>query len=199
MMTIDPETGSGTLSVVTGDFDRDGRADIVVGHELSQELLLFRGMGDGGFFESWGVVSELNPVQLVAADLDGNGTLDLAAADTGAMFGINQNLSVFLNPGDGGTPGRADYDTRNAPTAVAAADVDGDGIVDLLVTNNGSSDLSVFRGLGGGAFAPALLYATGLAPVGVVTGDWNGDGRLDVAVVDNGVSLLFNRGNLCAR
>ena len=88
------------------------------------------------------------------------------------------------------------------PYGVAIADINGDGVPDIIVTNSGEDDLSVLLnttpvGSMTLSFAPQVKFMTGSFPTGVAVGDFNGDGKPDIAVSDSnyaasGVSVLLN-------
>jgi hypothetical protein len=76
----------------------------------------------------------------------------------------------------------------------AVGDFNGDGIPDLAVANEGSSDITIFLGLGDGTFPTSQDYAVGNNPISIAVGDFNGDGFLDLAVAnsgDNTVTILL--------
>ena len=78
------------------------------------------------------------------------------------------------------------------------ADVDGDGILDLVLTNCASSSVSVFLGNGDGTFRTPVSYATGPDPSSVAVADFNGDGILDLVVVNgwsSSASVLLGKGD----
>jgi len=82
------------------------------------------------------------------------------------------------------------------PLSVAMGDLNGDGALDLAVTNQLSNNVSILRGDGAGSFAPQVTFATGIRPVSVAMGDLNGDGTPDLAVANqssNNVSVLINQ------
>jgi hypothetical protein len=86
-----------------------------------------------------------------------------------------------------------------APGAVTMADLNGDGIPDMVVANSGSNNVVVYPGLGNGQFGPALNgghgFFTGTNPVSVTVADVNRDGRRDLVVANKGsndVSILLN-------
>ena len=85
------------------------------------------------------------------------------------------------------------------PGAVTLADLNNNGILDLIVANSGSNNVLVYPGLGNGTFGPALNgghgFFTGTNPVGITVADVNGDGRLDLIIANKGsndVSILIN-------
>jgi hypothetical protein len=133
-----------------------------------------------------------------------SGLRDLVAYYGGDSNNISSTSSVLTEgilaqPGLGFGPAQT-YPLgggNTMPAAVLAADVNGDGILDLVVLN-GSGSISVFLGMTGGQFpsTPSGVYATGPSPVAAVIGDFNADGMLDVAVASgDGVDILLGNGN----
>ncbi|MBU1626075.1 VCBS repeat-containing protein, partial [bacterium] len=74
------------------------------------------------------------------------------------------------------------YKVGNDPNTVTAADVSGDGYLDLLVSNRSASTLSVLMNNGDGTFASQVLYKTNPSPSPVVTADIDNDGDIDMLV-----------------
>src|SRR5439155_1608676 len=91
----------------------------------------------------------------------------------------------------------------NNPSSVAVADVNGDGIPDVLAANKGdyvagSSTVSVLLGTGKGAFAPQTSLQTGFGPQSLMAADLNSDGQPDLAITnfnDDSVSVLLGNGD----
>jgi Ca2+-binding RTX toxin-like protein len=92
----------------------------------------------------------------------------------------------------------ADTAIGDSPIALTTADLNGDGIPDLIVVKKADSDVSVLIGNGDGTFKINHNYSVGEYPDSVVVGDFTGDGHLDIATADQGVdhvSILLNNGD----
>jgi hypothetical protein len=84
--------------------------------------------------------------------------------------------------------------------ALATADLNSDGNLDLITVNHTSNDVSVLLGNGDGTFQAAVNYPVVTSPIEVVTGDFNDDGKVDIAVLgaspsSTAVSILLGNGN----
>src|SRR4051812_23126263 len=84
------------------------------------------------------------------------------------------------------------------PVSNVTADLDGDGDLDLLLTNYISDNVSVLLNNGAGVFAAAAPVAVTNGPREIVAGDLDGDGDIDFLVANyasNSVSVRLNNGN----
>lgn len=117
---------------------------------------------------------------LAAGDLNGDGKVDLVAANEGSG-----TLTVRFGNGAGAFPTSVQFSTVT-PSAVAVADFNRDGILDIVTTNRNLSALNVRLGMGGGAFRPPVQTMVGPSPAGVATGDFNGDGNIDIVASNAG-------------
>ncbi len=128
-----------------------------------------------------------------AGDLDGDGVVDLV--------GISNNDSravVIFRSADSPQVTRLELTPGSKPNRVAVADLNNDGLLDILISNEGSNDLSVFLNLGNRQFSNGSVRIStgGIHPIDLAMGDLNADGRLDVAVPlagSNVVALFQNR------
>ena len=185
--------GTGPNALVVGDFNGDGRTDLAVANDGTNDVSVLLSNGDGTFQDQVRYAVGTTPVALVARDFNGDGRTDLAVVN----FGTN-DVSVLLSNGDGTFQHQVRYAVGDYPSALVAGDFNGDGRTDLAVANQVSSDVSVLLGNGDGTFQHQVRYAVGSAPFALVAGDFNGDGRTDLAVanqVSNDVSVLQGNGD----
>jgi hypothetical protein len=84
----------------------------------------------------------------------------------------------------------ASFATGRNPQSAANADLNGDGRLDLVVTNFDDNTVSVLLGTPAGTYSSRVDYATGPNPVAVLIADFNSDTKLDVAVVNNNCPTL---------
>lgn len=181
------------------DVNRDGRPDIVMGNNDDDTVAVMLGDGKGGFARvprSPFAVGP-SPYPFGAADLDGDGAIDLAVPSSGTGRGRVTGRQLTLLRGTGGgefAPAAGSPITVPAnPYFVAAGDVNGDGRRDLVSSHNGSSLVSVMlntaKGFVPAARSPLTLPARAFT---VVTADLNGDGRDDVVLgTGAGVAVLL--------
>jgi hypothetical protein len=161
-----------------GDVNGDGNPDLVItnspdGQATSTTVLL--GNGDGTFTQGSTLTDGGFGIP-VLADFNGDGNLDIAAPLT--FFA--SDLLVWLGNGNGTFGAATHYSTNSTIHAVSAADLNGDGKLDLI-----TDGVDVLLGNGDGTFtqgASVPLLSNFEVPVAV--GDFNGDGKLDVGVLN---------------
>ena len=129
------------------------------------------------------------PLDIVAADLDGDGVMDLATADH--RFAA---VSVLYGNGDGTFQPGMLVPAGGDPTAMVVADFDGDGLLDLAQANE-QGNVSVQRSIDGVNFSISVITVGGIGD-GILAGDVSGDGELDLVVRTGGlVWILEGRGD----
>jgi hypothetical protein len=129
------------------------------------------------------------PTDLLLADLNGDGADDIVTSSDGYGGGSHGALVVLLNEGNGtgmfGAP--ASYPTDLGPNEPVAADLNGDGLMDLAVpSNDGTIDLLPNQGNGTFGAATSLPTDPDIAYGGLAAADLNGDGRPDLVASGGG-------------
>ena len=174
-------------SVSVGDFNEDGKPDLVLATNAASVLL---GNGDGSFQPVLNYAAGSGTATVAVGDFNGDGHLDLAVANNGS-----NNVSVLLGNGDGTFQAPLNFPVGNEPYTVVTGDFNGDTILDLAVTNISDGTVSVLLGNGDGTFQGAVNYPAGVNPWGMTAGDFNGDGNLDLAVAGSFTQILFGKGD----
>jgi len=131
---------------------------------------------------------------LVSGDFNGDGKLDLIVGITGSIGSPLQAMGILLGNGDGTFRNLTQVGIGGVPSALAAADFNGDGALDVVIaTNNGTS---VLLGNGDGSFQNHVDFAGASGShTSVATGDFNGDGKPDFVVVNannSSISVFTN-------
>ena len=183
-----------------GDFDGDGRADLLAGGDFIADvdtaLVRLAGDGAGGFGMPSVLPFSRRVNALAVADFDGDGRLDVAAGGVG--------LRVLKGDGAGGFVPASDPNLTCHCLDVVAADFDGDSKLDLAVNEGATGRLQAYFGDGTGAFGPPVDIGAGVVipyalifPGGLETADLNGDGHPDLAarsVIGDRVAVFLNDG-----
>jgi hypothetical protein len=182
-------------ALAAGYFKGDGNLDLAVSQQFgsSSGIQILLGNGDGTFRIGGAYPVGPSPEALVAVDLNKDQKTDLAVAE---FQGIG--VAVLLGNGDGTFLPAVEYPVDFA-LSVTFADMNGDGVLDLVLGSNPISGgaASVLLGNGDGTFQPAMNFPAGLFSSFAAVGDFNGDHRTDVAVADylsNTVEILLNTG-----
>ena len=189
-------TGNGPSSVSAVDLNGDGRLDLLCANNADNTLSVLTNNGTGGFaLASLSNVGS-NPYSAIAVDVKGDGKLDLVCANYG--LGSGNTLSVLTNNGSGAFGLASSPNVGSGPISVVATDINGDGKVDLICANIGSSTLSILTNNGSGGFVIASSPGVGSNPYAVTAADVNGDGKLDLITANRGnstLSILTNNGS----
>jgi hypothetical protein len=164
--------GYGPIHVAVGDFNRDGKPDIVAANRYDNTVSVLLGNGDGTFQAARNVAVG-SPFDVAVGDFNGDGKPDLAVRS-----GPNGNVSVLLGNGDGTFQPLQQPAISLTTSSFAVGDFNGDGKQDLAATTG--RDVYVALGNGDGTFQTAQLVSTGEGPI--VVADFNGDGKPDLVI-----------------
>lgn len=181
-----PPLAYNNAHIVAGDFNGDGRPDLVVA--IKNQMLFLPGDGDGTFGGTHTIDTFATTYSLAAADLNSDGNLDLLVA-------TSTNVTVMLGNGDGTfqTPLPTNVNTGSS---IIVADFNRDGIPDFAILGpiGASPSLEVLLGKGDGTFrAPLTTSVTGAASFAV--GNFTGHAIPDVVVTTvSNIQVLVGKG-----
>jgi large repetitive protein len=190
--TLALPTASDAWGIVAGDFRNSGNLDLAIVLLSGKQLIVVQGNGNGTFKDPKAILlTDGRPYALAAGDFDGDGTLDLVIANQGVYGNAALKGNVQFLKGDGklGFAAKGAPVTLTNPWFIAPADLDGDGVLDLAVVEQGTTQtapgsLTVLKGAGNGTFT---LPSWGKQevdnfPYAPVIDDFNGDGIPDILV-----------------
>src|SRR5262249_27203762 len=143
---------------------------------------IFLGNGDGTF-QNKGIFSlPAFSASLTTDDFNGDGRLDLVAANAGLVYPSGHGVAVLLGNGDGTFQAYQQFETGSGsrPNDVVVGDFNGDHKLDLATADFGSGGVSILVGNGDGTFGPFQFFAAGAHPDYLAAGDFNRDGKLDL-------------------
>ena len=195
IISVLPTGNSYFISHAQGDFNGDGKMDLVA---LDQDLPLiwvFLGNGDGTFQAGVSYPIPISdPFGVAVGDVNGDGKLDIIVSSVGS------GMDELLGNGDGTFQAATAFGSMNVSEQYAfLADVNGDGFLDILVADNGSSNINYYQGNGDGTFQNSVTIGTLDSLSGIIAvGDFNGDGILDIAAGSEGdttIALFLGNGD----
>jgi FG-GAP-like repeat/FG-GAP repeat len=186
--------GSQPFSAVIRDLNGDGHDDVVIGDVDTGPVIVKLGNGDGSLqddalYPPGGV----GPFFVTAFDMNLDGKLDLITANRNS-----DDVSVFLGRGDGTfrKPIHTSTGKMTGPYSITVADINQDGVPDVITPNSTADTVTVLLGVGDGKFdEPIIVGPTGHVPYGIAVGDFNGDGKLDIATnqaLGNDVTVMLS-------
>jgi hypothetical protein len=185
--------------IITGDFNKDGFPDFAVtsGQDSGSQVTIYLGTGGGNFAFKGDFTVRAFPDDIVAADVNNDGKLDLILnySNNGGNPGQADNvLTILYGNGDGTfRPGTELVRTKQIQT-FAAGDFNRDGNLDLALSecDSGTCNIVFLKGNGAGVFTQTgTIVTTGLTNSDMIARDMNGDGFIDILVIRSNSVLLF--------
>jgi len=192
-LNLDTNSAYDAMSVAQGDFNGDGKPDIVVGGGATSTTITLRlGNGDGTFQAPMtvGQADSSQVLNVVAADVNGDGKLDVVALCIGGTF------DVFYGNSDGTFEAPVAIATAGSPRTMAVGSFYDDGLLDVAVGDS-NGNIEIYKNVGGKAFAltNTIAVEANKAVLKDRMGDIDGDGQIDLGVLTpDGAYVLWGDG-----
>jgi uncharacterized protein (TIGR03437 family) len=180
---------------LVGDFNGDDLPDLLAGELSTNAAVFVPGDGTGLLDTAASIPLPKSLSSLVAGDFNNDAIPDVAGITY--VDGRDYNLSLLFGDGTGRFRDSGLNFTLPGQASFTAADFNGDGKLDLAVSDFARDMVAVYLGDGTGRFASGMLASRTPRPVFLLAEDFNGDGKPDLAVVNYGpgsVTVLLNDG-----
>lgn len=192
--------GEPISDIAAADFNADGGLDLAITGQSSGVSAVDLGYGKGAFTTAGDLFITGFPQAVAVGDFNADGKLDAIVAGGGTALYPGSGLAVSLGNGDGtftqasGSP----ILLGTHLSAMVAGDFNGDGKLDLAVTDSVGNAVIILLGNGNGTFGAPTTIPVGNNPNAIIAADFNNDGKLDLAVANYGdgtITLLLGNGD----
>lgn len=189
-------TGINPTNVAVADFNNDNKPDLAVTNQVSNDISILLGNGNGTFAAQSLITAGGGPYAIVAGKFNADTNFDLAVVNS-----TSNNVSILTGNGNGTFSAPTNFFVGASPISIAVGDLNNDTFQDLVVANFGgffSGSISVLLGNGAGSFTATNPVRTRTEPAFVLITSLNGDGNKDLVVANfgsNSVSTFFGQGN----
>jgi Flp pilus assembly secretin CpaC len=187
------------IAVVAHDFNNDAKLDLAVANQTDSSISIFLNNDNGNFTAATGSPIQLGTTELLPSAIASaifratDATHLVQPADLVIANGGSNTVSVLLGSenldGTFGEAAGSPFTVGAQPSGVVIADFNGDGNLDIAVSNQGDNTISVFQGDGLGAFvpfpkSPFVLPTTEKGPIKMLSGVFDSSGKPEIAVLN---------------
>jgi flagellin len=183
-------SGYSAASVFTGDFNNDGKLDVLSQNDNSG-LNVFLGDGNGGLTSIQAYLGSFGPRGTSLTDFNNDSILDVVTS------GYDGTVQAYKGNGDGTFSLTTSFSVGTGATNVTAGDFNGDGFADLATAEYSAWGIKIYIGNGSGTFTAGATFSSP-TPTQVISQDFNNDGFADLAVTgysNFGVNIFLSNGN----
>lgn len=202
---IDFSTGTDPKGIAIGDLNGDGKPDIVISNFNSgnaSTISIFRNTSVGGaisFAPRQDYVSGNGSLGITIADMNSDGKPDIiVTSGNSGFFSIFKNSTTSVDSIT--LASKQDYPLLSHPDDITTADLDKDGLPDIITSNFSGGNVSIFRNTSNGgnlSLSSRIDYSVGTNPGLLAVADLDNDQNLDIAVVNNSSGTITLLKNSC--
>ncbi len=191
LASVNPGIPAAVSQIQTADINGDGNLDLVMASWGGSVVTVMLGDGKGGFSPGETITFSQGVQILLLGDMNGDGKIDIVAAECAQRNVPPCSVEVKLNKGNGTFAAGQKLALSGAPSSATLADVNGDGKLDLLVSEG--KKIVIWRGIGNGTFQTATyvtppVYCTPTSNcidwiAGFAVADYYNNGKLHIAIL----------------
>ena len=190
--------GQPISSMKAADFNADGSLDLAITNQISGVSPVVLGYAKGAFNTAGTLYATGFPEGVAVGDFNADGKLDAVVASGAAPMYPASGLAVSLGNRDGTFTQGSVILLGSYLSAIVTGDFNGDGKLDIAVTDSDGNAVIILLGNGDGTFGAPTTIPVGNHPVAMVAADFNNDGKLDLAIAnsaDGTITLLLGNGD----
>jgi hypothetical protein len=189
-----PDTYMSIQGIAAGDFNQDGKIDLVASRDQTNPLQIYLGNGDGTFHMADEFFGPNLPNVIATADVDGDGHIDLVVD-----YGYYNEVQILYGNGDGTFETPVSIPTLRQYMQLSVADMNGDGMPDLILSDG--MVLTIIPNTGARTFGSEQHFLAGAIESFAIK-DVNGDSLPDIVVANGSlggpwattVTVFLNQG-----